>query len=224
MGDQYLKASSNSVQAKPNLRAAQKTQTRRLILDTSLRLFQDVGFYGTTVDRIAGEIGCSRAAFYLHFPDKEAVLHALILAYLARAVDQLARLPGPFPTRDEIDRWMGELVEFFKREHASVTVFATIGSMRPDMPQFLESSSQTLTDALGRNIPAFASGSLRANHEVERRVAADSLIVQITWAGRSAAHRTDKAYGDAALNHAASALFNFIHDPRFTKNKRRPKT
>jgi AcrR family transcriptional regulator len=84
-----LRASSNSVQAKPNLRAAQKTQKRTLIFDTSLRLFQRVGFYGTIVDRISGETGCNRAAFHLNFPGKEVVLPALILGYFSKNFNHL---------------------------------------------------------------------------------------------------------------------------------------
>jgi len=207
-----------SVPAKLNLRAVQKAQTRARILETALRLFQEVGFYGTTVDQIIRDIGASRATFYLHFQDKEVVLHALIEEYLSRAVELLARLPGPYPSRAEIDRWLEELAEFFKRERTSVSLFAEIGSLRPEMPPFIERSNKALTDALGQNIPAFASGSLGAEHEVRRQAAADSLIVQITWAGRAAAHRADKAYGKAALEHAASALSNFIHNQRFAKN------
>jgi AcrR family transcriptional regulator len=60
------------------LRAAQKAMTRRLLLDTALRLFVERGYGPTTVDEIATTAGTTRVTFYAHFPSRSDLMKALI--------------------------------------------------------------------------------------------------------------------------------------------------
>jgi AcrR family transcriptional regulator len=65
---------------------------RERLLDAAARLFARWGFAKTSVAEIAREAGISKGAVYLEFPDKEAVLQAVIHREIARyAEDWLQR-------------------------------------------------------------------------------------------------------------------------------------
>ncbi|WP_182113868.1 MULTISPECIES: TetR family transcriptional regulator [unclassified Actinotalea] len=50
------------------------TRTRERLRASALRLFAELGFDGTTVQRIAQDAGVSHMTFFRHFPTKESVL------------------------------------------------------------------------------------------------------------------------------------------------------
>jgi AcrR family transcriptional regulator len=54
------------------LRERKKTALQRLLTDTTIDLFLEHGFHGTTVDRIAEVAGISRRTFFHYFPAKQA--------------------------------------------------------------------------------------------------------------------------------------------------------
>lgn len=54
-----------------------RRQTRDLVLDTALRLFNEHGYLGVRVEDIAQQAGVSRATFYKHFAEREQILAEL---------------------------------------------------------------------------------------------------------------------------------------------------
>ena len=54
-----------------------RQQTRDLVLDTALRLFNEHGYLGVRVEDIAQQAGVSRATFYKHFAEREQILAEL---------------------------------------------------------------------------------------------------------------------------------------------------
>jgi AcrR family transcriptional regulator len=52
--------------------------TREKILQVAAKLFIRQGYTATSVSRIAGETGIGKATVYHHFPDKEAIVYALL--------------------------------------------------------------------------------------------------------------------------------------------------
>ncbi len=76
-----------------SLRERRRRQTTAEISEVALRLFDERGFAGTTVDEIASAAGVSRATFFRYFRSKEeAALHELV--DLVGEMDQ--RSQGPF--------------------------------------------------------------------------------------------------------------------------------
>ena len=91
---------------------ARGQRTRHRILDAALRVFGEVGHHQGSVERIAREAGCSRAAFYQYFADKDDVLRHLadqLTLHLDAAVAWLAPVTpdgdGWRAVRDLLDRW-----------------------------------------------------------------------------------------------------------------------
>jgi AcrR family transcriptional regulator len=57
-------------------RAMHAEQTRQQILETAQRLFTELGYDATSLQRIADEMGLTKAAVYYHFRAKSDILHA----------------------------------------------------------------------------------------------------------------------------------------------------
>lgn len=63
------------------------------VLDAALQLFTAQGFARTTVEQVARQAGLSKAAVYLYFPSKKAVLAGLVHRAVGSVADQaLARI------------------------------------------------------------------------------------------------------------------------------------
>lgn len=56
---------------------ARRIRTREQILEAAEVLFCDNGYYNTSIADIAKAAGIGRRTFYLHFTDKDAVLHEM---------------------------------------------------------------------------------------------------------------------------------------------------
>ena len=75
-------------------------ETHDEILATAARRFAFAGFKGTSLQDIARDVGCSKAAVLYHFPDKEAILTEL----MAPALAVLQALDEPHRCRDRSGR------------------------------------------------------------------------------------------------------------------------
>lgn len=59
------------------LRDIRRAETRRLILQSALRLLARGGFAGTSIEAIARETGVAAGTIYLHFKNRAALFHEL---------------------------------------------------------------------------------------------------------------------------------------------------
>lgn len=90
------------------LRELQKSQTRQLLLDKALELFESKGFAPTTVDDIAAAAGTTRTTFYQHFSSKSQLMQDVI-----RDVDQMFTMADDPPLSLVIERGERALVEAY---------------------------------------------------------------------------------------------------------------
>jgi TetR/AcrR family transcriptional regulator len=65
------------------------------IVDAAVGLIGSYGVRGTTVSRIAAVVGISRGALYRHFPNREAVLQAALVAMANRSSAWVHQATGP---------------------------------------------------------------------------------------------------------------------------------
>lgn len=87
-----MPADTSYVRDDRSLVARAQRDTRQLLLEAALETFASKGYEGTTVDALAAAAGFTKGAYYVHFPDKEAVLLALFDAWAARRRSQLVGL------------------------------------------------------------------------------------------------------------------------------------
>jgi len=69
-------------------REEKSERSRRLVLDSALRLFSHQGFRGTSVREIAETAGVSIGNVYHHFPDKETIFRDLLDEYWSTLEDR----------------------------------------------------------------------------------------------------------------------------------------
>ena len=71
-----------------------KAERQREIVTATIHLIGKYGVQGATVSRIAGAVGIARGALYQHFPNREAVLEAALIAMNERSSAWIAQSSG----------------------------------------------------------------------------------------------------------------------------------
>jgi AcrR family transcriptional regulator len=106
--------------------------TRRRIVEVSLDLFAEQGFFDTSVDAIAKAAGVSRATLYQYFPGKDEIFLEL-LDECGSALVRLARRIGPLgPTAlglDNLHWWLGEWGWVFEKYRTMFIQWAAVGTV-----------------------------------------------------------------------------------------------
>jgi AcrR family transcriptional regulator len=75
---------------------------RQEILEAAERIFVAEGYEGATIRKIADEVGVSSTALYMHFRDKDEILHEICFAAMKALLDQnseIAARPDDSVTR-----------------------------------------------------------------------------------------------------------------------------
>ncbi|RHW28550.1 TetR/AcrR family transcriptional regulator [Nocardioides immobilis] len=129
--------------------------TRRKIVDVSLRLFADQGFFNTSVDAIAKGADVSRATLYQYFPGKDEIFVELLnecgaaLIRVARRIGQL----GPTDVGlDNLHWWLGEWSWVFEKYRTMFVQWAVVASVdtevRPEVLRFITEYNKRLAARL----------------------------------------------------------------------------
>ena len=133
--------------------------SRRLILETALRLFAERGYSGTSIRDIAAACGLQGPTIYSHYPSKEHVLAELVRIaheeHLRRV--RAALLDSQPDPRDQIRAYVRAHVGF----HTDFPMLAVVGNtelhmLSPELGQPIfevrKQSEQTLMDIAQRGI------------------------------------------------------------------------
>ena len=90
-------------------RSRKKERTRRSIYNASMALFAKRGFEGVTIEDICTEADVAKATFFLHFPNKAALMFEAI-GKLSEELRELTAEPLPSAREDlqRITRWLLE--------------------------------------------------------------------------------------------------------------------
>lgn len=91
------------------LRERKKQRTRTTIIDVAARLCAQQGYENTTVDQIAAAAEISPRTFSRYFPNKEAVIGALIEDTSVHVAEALARQPADITEHESLMRAHVEL-------------------------------------------------------------------------------------------------------------------
>lgn len=118
--------------------------TRQRIIEVSLDLFAEHGFFDTSVDAIAKAADISRATLYQYFPGKDEIFLEL-LDECGTALFRVARRIGPLgPTEmgfDNLNWWLGEWSWVFEKYSTMFVQWAVVASseseIQPDIHRFV---------------------------------------------------------------------------------------
>lgn len=101
--------------------------TRRKILVEATKLFARQGYHKTTVTDIANAIGMTQGALFHHFPNKEAVLHAVV-ARLARGFqDYRQAMEGPV-SDETLQRVLDSMVVHYAAQPEATICLAALAT------------------------------------------------------------------------------------------------
>jgi AcrR family transcriptional regulator len=106
--------------ATAGVRAAQRAETEAALKRAAVRVFDRVGYLNAKITDITAEAGRAAGSFYSHFPNKEALLEALLADVLATG-DQLAADPahdGDLSHRDAVRYHVAGFWDHFRRNRA----------------------------------------------------------------------------------------------------------
>ncbi|PPJ16390.1 TetR family transcriptional regulator [Nocardia nova] len=131
------------------------TTTRRKIVDVSLVLFGELGFFNTSVDAIAKAAGVSRATLYQYFPGKDEIFLELMDecgSALLRVTRRIGPL-GPTPTGfDNLNWWLGEWSWVFERYSTMFVQWANVAAtesvVQPEIDRFVGKYQHQLANRL----------------------------------------------------------------------------
>ncbi len=152
--------------------AKRPSEARDRLLSTASRLFYDEGIHGVGVDRILAEAGVTRQTFYRHYPGKEALVEAYLLAEDAGIRDMFstAAESGAEP-RALLGLVIEGLADDVARHHTRGCPFINAAAEYPDARSSVRRTvaahrawfRATLTELLtgaGADDPALAAGQL----------------------------------------------------------------
>jgi AcrR family transcriptional regulator len=163
-------------------------QTHGEILAAAARRFAATGYRGTSLQDIAGEVGCSKAAVLYHFANKEAILRELMapaIEVLRSLDDRIATQPDPAAAQRVAADGFVDLAVRFRRE---------IALLRGEFPELLQQPVFAHIHQISeRLIDALAGHTERAS----ARIAALVLLAGIAETCGEFADVPDHELGDA---------------------------
>lgn len=199
------------------LRDAHRLLTRQRICDAAREIFLRVGYADARLEEVAHRSGLSRSTLYQHFGDKEAILVEIAETYRLGLLALVDQMPGPQPTRVEIDRWIATLSRFIAAERVPTILIVELANGE-ESPAPLQRIGSDLLMALANRYPAFARALADSPEQALSRAWADVVLREIGWACLRHA-RNEGAASIAALRVAADLLHQFIHEDFSRRNE-----
>lgn len=102
-------------------------QTRRNILNESAKLFARRGYHKTTVADISKAIGMTQGALFHQFPNKEAILHAVV-DRLARGFDDYRTAINESVNGQTLENVMEEMVRHYRKNPEATICLAALAT------------------------------------------------------------------------------------------------
>lgn len=177
------------------LRAQQKATTRRRILETAHTLFVERGYAAVTIDDITSAVGCSRATFYLHFPNKMEVLAKIGAETVdQRALTVYADLDRVLQTgqRSAFVDWVRRALSWFSDNRTLLPAWDEASVLEPQFRDIARSAIGELPAAMPAYLAAWGPG-----REAEARLRIELLVSQLErfftrWAIQSSIQTPDE--------------------------------
>lgn len=175
------RAARSDGRRRPSQRRSQVTVTA--ILDAAARVFEERGFEAGTTNYVAERAGVSIGSLYEYFPNKDAMVVALVERELEREQARLLALLAPVGTQRGLEAQLRAFVETLVELHAKRPALHRILDDQAEHPpaahacvlRFEESLAHALAESLRAVQPRLRDADTRAH-----------LIVQTT---ESLAHR-----------------------------------
>lgn len=156
--------------------------TPRMVLETARRLFREDGYRATTLERIASELGVTRAAIYHWFPSKEALLceiHDEAMDLLVERYAAIERSDQP-PLRKLSDALRNHVLTVAENLDTIAVFFQDEASLPEEPARRIADRKRDYDHSLRALVTAAqARGEIRA--DLDPRVVVESLVSMCNW-------------------------------------------
>lgn len=193
-------------------RAKPNKELRAAILDEARETLVAEGYRALSMRRIARAVGCTATSIYLHFRDKDDLLHALIHEGLERIHEQLlSAVDGVEDPRRRCERLCRSYLEFALENREYYEVIFSLH------PEHMKRYPQALYRRARGNLEFFADSIAAAAGRPGDRKDSDYLHAHVIWAqlhGAVTLHLTERLdfrlnvleFLDRAVHNALCAL------------------
>lgn len=183
---------------RPSLRQAHKDLSRQRIAAAARGCFYAKGVNETSFEDIAAAAGVRRATVYLHFANKNAILHDLLAENLREVQHLYARLVR----LDRVDsgtvrQWILSYVDTLARHQQALRLFHIAGVADDAVRTLIDDYREQVAAVLGERFPAFAVQP--ATPEAARHYAAAIMTIARVDQFAEVAARPDARVAAAAI-------------------------
>jgi AcrR family transcriptional regulator len=160
-------------------RKSRRERTRDKVCSAAREVFLAQGYSAATMEQIAVAAGVGRSTLYTHFADKNEILAEIAERHLVSVTAVIAQLPGPKPSRRQIDRWIQEFAEFSLRERSPTMLLISANFLIDAPPAAREFGAKVMRLYAGR-LPVFAQA---LEHEGGLEwTRATAAVRELSWA------------------------------------------
>jgi AcrR family transcriptional regulator len=136
----------------PSLRDKHKSQTRRALRDSALKLFARQGYDTTTIEEIAERAGVSTRTFFRYFPTKEDVLYHGERDWVQTVIDAYPTQPTLLNDLDAMRVTFEDLAPQLGRSRRSLALYQKAVDSSPTLRGSEQDHQMESTDILAQAI------------------------------------------------------------------------
>lgn len=163
-----------------SIREAQKALLLQRVHDAARELFFKQGYHETPLDQIATAAGIQRATLYKYFRNKQDILGMLAERYGDSLVEVNSTLPGPVPSRAQIDAWMQRVAIFIKKERTPTVLISGL-AISDDEPEVVTQIGVRIIERLAENVTAYRYALEPGPQQGRAYAFAMSILREICW-------------------------------------------
>jgi TetR/AcrR family transcriptional repressor of nem operon len=123
---------------------ARGAATRDRIVHAAADLMYIKGVNATTLDDVRAATGVSKSQLYRHFPDKDALIHAVIALRGQQVIERETQRLGRFNSFSGLVRWRNALIQANALQNGAYG--CALGSMANELADHDEEARTTLAD------------------------------------------------------------------------------
>ncbi len=177
--------------------AEQRQRSRAGLIAAGRRLAIDGGFAPASVDDLARQAGLSRAAFYLHFKNKEELLQAVLKEQMeVYAQDIRTVSPRKIATRAGILQWFNQIIANFEATGELIGLYWSSRSISEVSKEFHQWRCASI-EILGHRLPGLRL--FRADGAIDPVRHTDILLFVYQLEQLTYAIATGRSYMDSKL-------------------------
>jgi AcrR family transcriptional regulator len=124
----------------PKIMPEYREEARKKIIASAVAVMQEKGFYLTTLDDIAKNMGVTKGALYLYFENKEALLKAIIESYHEGIRDSARDIFSRYPSAEGFRIFIDEFVHQDPKKTGLYFEMLSYASRNTEIQHFLRAT------------------------------------------------------------------------------------